>query len=646
MAPTNPSSGAAQGSAVPPAPELVFGRYQIIRRLAIGGMGEVFLARQSGVAGFDRLVILKSLLPDLAAQEDFVNQFLDEARVAATLNHPNIVSIYEVGLWNGTYFIAMEYIRGDNLSRLARAAERAKRRMPVDVAAFVVHEAAQALDHAHKACDLHGSPLHIVHRDVSPQNIMVRTDGVTKVVDFGIAKAANRSSRTATGLLKGKVQYMAPEQVMGGLVDGRTDQFALGVVLWELVAGRKLFSGGNDLEILRAVLHTPIPPLVEAEPSCPAELSRIVARMLARDLTQRYPTLADAAVELKAFLDVRGLKNAQQETARFVADTLGDEISAKTVDLTPSGANNFVITLSQGDKPPTAPTVMTPQSASKAGVGIAAGVAMAVVLAGAAAALLLLPQEAAPAAPAVAAMPKIAVDAQPSGARVRIDGAEVGTAPVTVEVTPDAEHEVEISAPGHEPRVEKVTLKGGDMRGIMAMLVKQKATLLLTSDPPGALLKVDDREVGAAPLELAVEAERAHTIAAALDRGKDRYRAALEVTGKAGERVAVALRLERQRGVEACPPGTARVGGRCIAQGAPEPKAATPDGGKGFLTVKTTPWAKITIDGQPWGSTPVAKVPLASGTHTVRLVNEDAGKDVTKKVTITSGETLKQDWTL
>ncbi len=630
----------------PQTSELVFGRYQIIRRLAIGGMGEVFLARQSGVAGFDRLVILKSLLPDLAAQEDFVNQFLDEARVAATLNHPNIVSIYEVGLWNGTYFIAMEYIRGDNLSRLARAAERAKRRMPVDVAAFVVHEAAHALDHAHKACDLHGTPLHIVHRDVSPQNIMVRTDGVTKVVDFGIAKAANRSSRTATGLLKGKVQYMAPEQIMGGQVDGRTDQFALGVVLWELVAGRKLFSGGNDIEVLRAVLHAPMPPLVEAEPSCPPELSRIVARMIERDVERRYPTLADAGAELKAYLDVRGLKNVQLETARFVGDTLGEEISAKTVDLTPSGANNFVINLAHGDKPPTAPTVVTPVGQSKASVGIAAGVVMALVLAAAASALVLLPQEPAPIAPAVAAAPKIAVDAQPAGARVRVDGAEVGTTPVTVEVVPNVEHEVEISAPGHEPRVEKVTLTAGDMRGIMAMLAPQKATLALTSIPAGATITIDDREVGVTPIELAVDPDRAHALTALLERGKDRYRASREVAGKPGERVALVLRLEKQRGVEPCPAGSTRVGSRCVAPTAAAPQPTPPESGKGFLTVKTTPWAKISIDGQPWGSTPVAKVPLSAGAHTVRLVNEDAGKDVTKKITVKNGETLKQDWTL
>lgn len=168
---------------------LIFGKYDIIRRLALGGMGEVFLSRQTGVA-VDRLVILKSLLPELAEQEGFVDQFLDEARVAATLNHPNIVGIYEVGLWNGQYFIAMEFIHGEDLSKLYRAAKKQKEKVPFEVSAKIIHDAALGLDHAHAAKAMDGTPLNIVHRDISPQNIMVRGDGVTKVVDFGIAKAS------------------------------------------------------------------------------------------------------------------------------------------------------------------------------------------------------------------------------------------------------------------------------------------------------------------------------------------------------------------------------------------------------------------------------------------------------------------------
>ncbi|MFZ9889233.1 MAG: serine/threonine protein kinase, partial [Myxococcota bacterium] len=271
---------------------LVFGKYAVLRRLAIGGMGEVFLARQTGVLGFDRLVILKSLLPELAEQEGFVEQFLDEARVVATLNHPNIVQTYEVGKHDGVYFIAMEYISGENLGRLQKLARKAERPMPVTVAVKVIHDAASGLDHAHKALDVHGRPLELVHRDISPQNIMVRGDGVTKVVDFGIAKASNRATRTATGTLKGKVQYMPPEQLNTEVLDHRCDQFALGVVLWELLTDEKLFGGNNELETIKNVLMAPIRKPSEVRPGLSAGLDDIVIRMLQRDRDRRYPSLA------------------------------------------------------------------------------------------------------------------------------------------------------------------------------------------------------------------------------------------------------------------------------------------------------------------------------------------------------------------
>ncbi len=562
---------------VPPAAsaELVFGRYQIIRRIAVGGMGEVFLARQSAVAGFDRLVILKSLLPDLAAQEDFVNQFLDEARVAATLNHPNIVSIYEVGLWNGTYFIAMEYIKGDNLSRLQRVAERAKKRIPHEVAAYIVHDAALALDHAHKATDIHGTPINIVHRDVSPQNIMVRTDGVTKVVDFGIAKAANRVSRTATGMLKGKVNYMAPEQVQGGgELDGRADQFALGVTLWEMLAGRKLFQGNNDLDVLRQLLTSPIPSLASVTDDIAPALADTVMRMIARNRDDRYPTLSEAAHDLKAFIDLSGLQNAQQQTASFVADTIGDEISAKTIDLTPSIAN-FVINLSP---PPTQPTAAHMALQSRAGkkIGIGVGAAGALLLAVVAAAVILVPEpppppavkiDAGAVAPPIVAPPVVAVpkppryllDSVPTGATVTAKGLVLGTTPLdTDELAADVEHELEVVLAGYLPARTKVKLAVGDSLRDNVTLKKRPGTDTRTTPPP-------------------VQPESAKT---------------------------------------------------------------------GLLTLDAKPWVKVYVDGKYVDSTPISKVELSAGPHSVRLVNEGAGIDEVRKISITAGETFKATWVL
>ena len=203
------------------------GRYELLGRLAVGGMGEVFLAKQGGAPGFDRQVVVKTLLPDLAAQPAAVEQFLNEARLAARLNHPNIVSIFEVGSSDGQYYLVMEHIDGVPLSRLM------KHKVTPGFAGRVIREAALGLDHAHRASDPHGRLLHLVHRDVSPQNLMLRRDGFVKVVDFGIAKARGSAPNTGTGLVKGKLGYIAPEQLNNQRLTHQADQYSLGVVFWE-----------------------------------------------------------------------------------------------------------------------------------------------------------------------------------------------------------------------------------------------------------------------------------------------------------------------------------------------------------------------------------------------------------------------------
>ncbi|MCP3170197.1 serine/threonine-protein kinase [Myxococcus qinghaiensis] len=282
---------------------LVFGRYAVLSRLAVGGMGEIFLARQVGVSGFERAVILKNLLPDLLEQEGSLEMFLDEARVAGRLNHPNVVSVFEVGEWEGTFYIAMEYIEGENLGRLARAAVRAGAALSPAVCAEIIRDAALGLDHAHQAVDVQGAPLDLVHRDISPQNIMVRLDGVTKVVDFGVAKASNRSTRTRTGILKGKLRYMSPEQVRNQPLDGRSDQYALGVVLWELVTHRPLVETDNPAEAMRRVALTPaLKPSMLVDGVSPL-LDNIILRMLAKPREQRFERCADVARALQQYLD-------------------------------------------------------------------------------------------------------------------------------------------------------------------------------------------------------------------------------------------------------------------------------------------------------------------------------------------------------
>jgi serine/threonine-protein kinase len=317
---------------------LVFGKYEIIRRLAIGGMGEIFLARQSGVAGFDRLVILKTLLPSIAADPQGVEMFLDEARVAATLNHPNIIQIYEVGIWQNTHIIAMEYVAGANLYELQQGGIARKLWFPIGCIARIMHDAALALDHAHQAADLNRRKLNIVHRDISPQNIMVTLEGTTKVVDFGIAKAANRGTRTETGMIKGKLRYMAPEQLVGEAIDGRSDQFALGVVFWEMLTGRRPFQGAkNDVAAAMQVLSTPIPRPSSFMPSIPSEIDAILARMLAPDRDERFSRCQDVADQLAEFLrQDPGAHRWGTSVGEVVEKLCGEAIRMRTLDLTPA----------------------------------------------------------------------------------------------------------------------------------------------------------------------------------------------------------------------------------------------------------------------------------------------------------------------
>ncbi|RKH36192.1 serine/threonine protein kinase, partial [Corallococcus llansteffanensis] len=318
-------------SAAPPS-SLIFGRYAVLRRLAVGGMGEIFLARQVGVSGFERPVILKSLLPDLLEHEGSVEMFLDEARVAAHLNHPNVVSLYEVGAWQGTFYIAMEYIEGENLGRLARAAQRAGTTLPHRVCAQLIRDAALGLDHAHHARDSQGASLELVHRDISPQNIMVRLDGVTKVVDFGVAKATIRASRTRTGVLKGKLRYMSPEQVRNEPVAGSSDQFALGVVLWELCTRRPFIDTDNPAEAMRRIALAAVPRPSQFVEGLSPLLEQIILRMLHRVPSQRFARCADVARALQAFLDE--VPEAEGEGVSAVVTRLvGESVLARLRDV-------------------------------------------------------------------------------------------------------------------------------------------------------------------------------------------------------------------------------------------------------------------------------------------------------------------------
>ncbi len=296
-----------------------FGKYRLERKIATGGMAEIFLARLA--SGDDRPLVIKRILPHLIENTEFVSMFLDEARIAARLRHPHVVEIFDIGQIQGSYFIAMEYVHGEDIRRIYNQAFKLQRSLPLSHSIRVVAEAALGLGYAHKLTDeLTKRPLGVVHRDVSPQNIIITYEGRAKVVDFGIARAANKVNQTRAGVLKGKYSYMSPEQAIGDDVDHRTDVFALGIILYETTTGTRLFKRHNELATLQAVIKCEFTPPSKALRGYPAALQAIVERALAKDRRDRYQDAEDLSKELFVFLEKSGLYVEPAVVADFMAD--------------------------------------------------------------------------------------------------------------------------------------------------------------------------------------------------------------------------------------------------------------------------------------------------------------------------------------
>jgi eukaryotic-like serine/threonine-protein kinase len=266
--------------------------------LARGGMAEVFLARMSGVGGFAKLLVIKRILPHLNDDPEFHEMFLNEGRVAARLNHPNVCQVYELGEVDGKVFLAMEYLEGLAWAELAPSLPRG-RGVELRIAASVIGPICEGLRYAHEFTDVDGTPMSIVHRDVSPQNLFITTEGVCKLLDFGVSKVLTEGSRTRTGMLKGKLPYMAPEQIRGEQIDARADVFSMGVVLWESLTGRRLFQRDSDYQIWKAITEEDVPRVTSQVAGLPPQIDQVVARALERDAAQRYPTIRAFAADLR-----------------------------------------------------------------------------------------------------------------------------------------------------------------------------------------------------------------------------------------------------------------------------------------------------------------------------------------------------------
>jgi serine/threonine protein kinase len=302
------------------------GRYEIVRRLALGGMAEIYLARMTGLAGFAKHVVVKRILPSYARDAEFVRMFLNEARYAATLDHPNISHVYDFGEEGGLYYYAMEYLHGDDCRALLRELAVKQRRLPLELALTIAIGAATGCHFAHELVGEDGRPLGLIHRDVSPSNVVVTYAGAVKLVDFGIAKATARETATAAGVTKGKLAYMAPEQCRAERLDRRVDVYALGILLYELTTQRRAFAADNDAAIVWAVMSGNVTWPIERDPSYPPALDAIVRKAMHFDRDQRYATARELAVALEEFARSHDLLIGPTRLAEFFTEIMGPRL--------------------------------------------------------------------------------------------------------------------------------------------------------------------------------------------------------------------------------------------------------------------------------------------------------------------------------
>ncbi len=563
------------------APGSVVGAYTLLAKLAVGGMAEIWLARQVGLRGFERLVVVKRIIESLSNDEAFVEMFLDEARIVVQLTHPNIVQVFDLGEHAGAYYIAMEYLAGENLVTVARAALKAGTPLTPQVGVKLAIAALEGLSHAHTRAGVDGRPLNIIHRDVSPHNIVLTWDGQVKLVDFGIARATNRATQTQGNQLKGKFAYMAPEQARGDAeLDARVDVFALGVVLWELVTGRRLFSYDDQIRILKELISDqPIQTAHARNPDVPEALSLIIARALEKNVDERFPDAQSFKAALEDWLRAEGGGPSTAELGQVMHRLFKDRIAERS-QLIENAARGEVVSDSKvGEvmKPPTNRSMPggTPFDATRPEVPAlpaegngklmlaAAGALLLVIIAAIAAWRVLLPERVAP-------PPEPVVEERP-----------VEPEPTTV--------------------VQAVVEKNG--------------SIAVETEPVGAQVSVDGKPLGPAPLVFPDATPGEHVIEATL-AGYQPVKRTVTVSAE-GDRLMIVLSLP------------ADVKKKVEAQ-------------KGKLTLSTDPWTHVSLNGKALGDTPLTEVPLPAGRHRLQLSNETAKIDLAIEVEVKPGQVTKK----
>jgi len=309
-----------------------FGKYQLLDKIAIGGMAELFRAKLTGAQGFEKLIAVKKILPNLAREANFITAFIDEAKLAALLHHENIIQIYDFGSMDDQYFIAMEYLFGKDLRAITRTARKKDLELGLENIVYIVSRICAGLDYSHNLRDLQGKPLNIIHRDINPQNILITYEGQVKIIDFGIAKAASHNTQTKENLIKGKLAYMSPEQANGQKIDHRSDIFSTGIILYELLAARRMFTG-ETMHVLSLVRGAQYDPPEEVIPDLPPKLNSILNRALAKDPDERYQSAGEMLADIEEFMFELALRPNARSFAGYIKELFEEEYAEEELAL-------------------------------------------------------------------------------------------------------------------------------------------------------------------------------------------------------------------------------------------------------------------------------------------------------------------------
>jgi serine/threonine-protein kinase len=650
-----------------------FGKYTLLRKLATGGMAELFLALHRSVASFEKLVVIKRILPSMNQDKAFIDMLLHEARIAATLSHPNIVQIFDVGLIDGTYFIAMEHIQGEDLRAIVRQMKkRGLSEFPTEHALSIVLGTCQGLAYAHEKRGLDGQPLNIVHRDISPQNVLVTYAGDIKVVDFGIAKSGHLPGEdTRSGRLKGKVPYMSPEQARGEDLDWRSDIFAAGVILFELTTGKRLFKGANELETLKLICESDYPWPSQVRRGYPRRLETIVMRALAKARGYRYQSAREMQADLESYVrderiavsDIElskwmqslfadriaqqkeALQDVKQLADIIAAQNLGDSGAFDSMELSShSGTGASAMSSVSGAASAIAAPAPAPRSGKIALVAaIAALVAVLAIVGGLA--LRKRPPAPVAAASAVAAVASpgaetgklgsLRLESDPSEASIWVNGdARAEKTPVTLERLPlGSALQIKLTKEGYAPARHELTLTEAHPHdSFKATLSKGTVTVTFTVNVPNPVVTLDGKAVTGNRLE-GVTANEEHKLAVAANGFAPKV-----TTFQAGpnETKTFALQLEREK------PG-AKKDDKPPGDEPKEPPKAT---GAGKLNVGSRGgYCQVSVDGRGYGPTPVGGISLPAGPHRVTC-RADSGKTYSSGVKIEPDQTARVSFNL